>query len=61
MKPPNPPSGSSREGGGDGRVYPVILLSYVFSGTDRINLGKGKVGGAWKVYPIILLSYRGVR
>ena len=47
MKPPNPPPFWQEEGkGGDGRV---ILLSYYpicVSGTDRIDLGKGKVAGA---------------
>ena len=42
-----------------------ILLSYYpicVSGTDMINLGKGKVGGAWEslsYYPIILSVFVG--
>ena len=42
-----------------------ILLSYYpicVSGTDRVNLGKGKVGGAWEsfsYYPIILSVFVG--
>ena len=50
---------------GGGAMEEFILLSYdpiCVSGTDRINLGKGKVGGAWKslsYYPIILYVFVG--
>ena len=38
-----------------GKVYPIILLSYPFSGFDRINSPFGRPKG--KVYPISLLPY----
>ena len=53
-----------QEEGGGGAMEEFILLSnypICVSGTDRVNLGKGKVGGAWEslsYYPICL---RGVR
>ena len=56
MKPPNPPSGRREGGGGDGRVYPVIHLSYMCFGE---TLGRGRWVGPGKVYPIILSVFVG--